>query len=204
MRALAFWKEVTVDRGDLLGRLIALLDQLHIRYCVVGGQAVNAYAEPLVSLDLALALAVGELERLLPRLEREFRVEPHAHSINVSLPDSDLRVQFQLDPRYAAFAGRSEPRDVLGERLPVARVEDVLLGKVLAAADPARRSSKRQKDLADIARLIGAFPDLRRQVPEAILRRLVRKEIYQPTGCQVVLISTKSEMKSSPCAAGAA
>jgi hypothetical protein len=34
------------------------------RYCVIGGQAVNAYAEPVVSLDLDLALAPGEIERL--------------------------------------------------------------------------------------------------------------------------------------------
>lgn len=52
MRALAFWKTVTVDRTDFLDRLIALLTDHGIRYCVVGGQAVNAYAEPVVSLDL--------------------------------------------------------------------------------------------------------------------------------------------------------
>jgi hypothetical protein len=35
-----------------------------------------------------------------------------------------------------------------------ARVEDVLQGKVWAVQDSSRRGSKRQKDLADIARIL--------------------------------------------------
>lgn len=62
---------------------------------------------------------------------------------------------------------------MLGVPLRVARVEDVLRGKVWAASDPTRRASKRQKDLADIARLIEAYPELRSAVPEELLQRLV-------------------------------
>ncbi len=64
-------------------------------------------------------------------------------------------------------------RDILGLRLPVARLEDVLQGKVWAAQDPARRPSKRQKDLADISRLLEAYPELRSRVPEDVLSRLI-------------------------------
>jgi hypothetical protein len=46
-------------------------------------------------------------------------------------------------------------------------------GTVWAASDPSRRASKRQKDLADIARLLEKHPELRTLVPEAILQRLV-------------------------------
>ncbi len=42
MEALAFWKAVTMDRTDFLERVIALLRENGIRFCVVGGQAVNA------------------------------------------------------------------------------------------------------------------------------------------------------------------
>jgi hypothetical protein len=56
--------------------------------------------------------------------------------------------------------------------MPVARVEDVFRGKTWAALDPTRRPSKRQKDLADIARLIESFPSLRDQTPPRILDRL--------------------------------
>jgi hypothetical protein len=62
---------------------------------------------------------------------------------------------------------------VLGIQLPVARLEDLLDGKVWAAMDPGHRPSKRQKDLADIARLLEAYPALRERVPAEILARLV-------------------------------
>jgi hypothetical protein len=68
---------------------------------------------------------------------------------------------------------RATERDVLGVRLPVAHIEDVLQGKVWAALDEARRPSKRQKGLADIARLLETHPHLRFRVPPEILVRLV-------------------------------
>jgi hypothetical protein len=55
----------------------------------------------------------------------------------------------------------------------VASLEDVLQGKIWASLDHERRGSKRQKDFADIARLIEAYPELRDRVPEEILSRLV-------------------------------
>jgi hypothetical protein len=93
--------------------------------------------------------------------------------VNVSLADSDLRVQIQTDPRYGPFIHRAESRDVLGLTMPVARAEDVLAGKVWAVQDEARRASKRQKDLADIARLLEKYPALRAGVPPDVLARLL-------------------------------
>ncbi len=173
MRAIAFWKTVTVDRTDFLDRLLALLTDHGIRFCVVGGQAVNAYVEPLVSLDLDLAIAVAQVQEAEALLLRTFAVERFPHSVNISDPGSDLRVQLQIDPRYGDFVERASVREVLGLRLPVAQLEDVLRGKVWAAADSARRASKRQKDLADIARLLEAYPHLRTHVPENLLAKLL-------------------------------
>jgi hypothetical protein len=173
MHRRAFWKIVTVDTSDLLDRLLTLLRDRHVRYCVIGGQGVNAYAEPVVSLDLDIVVAVDDLGSLTVALESLFRVERFEHSLNISAAGSDLRVQVQLDPRYAAFVDQAGERDVLGEQLPVARIEDVLQGKVWAAIDPSRRASKRQKDLADIARLLEVEPSLRARVPEELLHRLL-------------------------------
>ncbi|HEX9637357.1 MAG TPA: nucleotidyl transferase AbiEii/AbiGii toxin family protein [Acidobacteriota bacterium] len=173
MQAFDFWKTMVADKVDFLERLIALLRDHRIGFCVIGGQAVNAYVEPLVSLDLDLAIATGQIEKLGRLLGPPFRVERFSHSLNVALSGSDLRVQIQTDPRYASFPQRAETREVLGLSLPVARVEDVLLGKIWAASDTTRRASKRQKDLADLARLVEAFPHLRKQVPADLLARLV-------------------------------
>jgi hypothetical protein len=173
MRALTFWKTVVRDRADLLERLVALLEEHGIRYCVIGGQAVNAYVEPVVSLDLDLVIATDQLAEVETLLRGHFRFERFPHSLNISAPDSDLRAQVQTDPRYATFVERAEVRDVLGLRLPVAAVEDLLQGKVWAVTDETRRPSKRQKDLADIARLLEAYPELRERVPAEVLDRLM-------------------------------
>lgn len=173
MRALAFWKAVTMDQSNLLDQLIALFADRGIRYCVIGGQAVNAYAEPVVSLDLDLVVAGEQLGELDSLLEPPFRVERFPNSLNVSMPGSDLRVQVQTDPRYAEFLERAEVRSILGLELPVASPEDLLQGKIWAIQDPSRRPSKRLKDLADMARLLEAHPELRTNVPSEILERLL-------------------------------
>ncbi len=173
MRVQAFYRAVTVDEVRALDQIVGLLTQLNLWYCVIGGQGVNAYVEPLVSLDLDVVVAADDVDRLLAALPATWRVERFTHSINVSVVGSDLRVQLQTDPRYQPFASRARVRDVLGTPMRVAAVEDVLAGKVWAAADAGRRSSKRQKDLADIARLIEAFPELRARVPAAILNQLL-------------------------------
>src|SRR5690606_27082135 len=150
------WRTVTVDTSDVLGRVFDLFDRLGTRFCVIGGVAVNAYVEPVVTLDLDLVIASADV----PDVERHlggFRVERFPHSVNVSADGSDLRIQIQTDPRYQAFVDRARPLDVLGLTLPVASVDDVLQGKLWAVQDPDRRASKRQKDLADIARLIERY-----------------------------------------------
>lgn len=173
MRAEAFWRAVVADQSDFLSRVIELLASQEIHYCVVGGQGVNAYAEPVVSLDLDLVIAVDQLARAEELLVQVFRVQRFPHSLNISAAGSDLRVQIQTDPRYEAFLSGARVLDILGFRLPVASVENVLQGKIWAVLDPERRPSKRQKDLADIARLLEVYPRLRRRVPDEILARLV-------------------------------
>ena len=173
MRAISFLRAVTVDDVNLLERLLALLREHTVSFCVVGGQAVNAYVDPLVSLDLDIVVGAPDLPRVLALLEPLFQLQRFPHSVNLSAPGSDLRVQFQTDSRYAAFVDRATEQDVLGIRMPVAAVDDVLQGKVWAAQDESRRPSKRQKDFADIARLIEAYPQLRARVPADVLARLV-------------------------------
>ncbi|MBI2189447.1 MAG: hypothetical protein HYU37_20310 [Acidobacteria bacterium] len=173
MQLRAFWRAVTVDRSDFLDQFLALLRARGVRFCVIGGQAVNAYVDPVVSLDLDLVVTLSDLAQLEPALTDRFTLERFPDGLNVSLAGSDLRVQIQTDPRYEEFLAHAQLRDILGVQLPVARVEDVLRGKIWAASDPSRRGSKRQKDLADIARLLEAYPRLGPLVPDEIRRRLL-------------------------------
>jgi hypothetical protein len=173
MKAFTYWKRVAVDREELLERFLDLLSTSGARYCLIGGLAVNAYAEPVVSLDLDVVVDPIQIDAVATALAQRYVVRYFGHTINVSGPDSDVRVQIQTDPRYFAFLPHATAREVLGIILPVARIEDVLQGKIWAALDSTRRGSKRQKDLADIARLLEAHPDLRDRVPAEILTRLV-------------------------------
>jgi hypothetical protein len=173
MRGLTFWRTVTVDRSNMLERFFELLEVEHVRFCLIGGQALNAYVDPVVSLDLDVVIASSQLAAVESLLRGQFEVEPFPHSLNVSERDSDLRVQIQTDPRYSAFLERSTVREVLGLRLPVAAIEDLLQGKVWAVQDVTRRGSKRQKDLADIARILEWHEHLRSAVPADVLARLI-------------------------------
>jgi len=172
MKSLTFWKTVTADTSDFLERILALLSENSIRYCVIGGQGVNAYADPLVSLDLDLVVAVDQLERVEQLLRGAFKVQQFPFSINAESPGSNLRVQIQTDPRYFEFVERAQPREVLGLTLPVAVIRDILRGKIWAATDPTRRRSKHLKDLADIARILEAEPALRSDVPPEVLSQV--------------------------------
>ena len=80
MQALTFWKTIAMDRSNLLESLISLLHEQGIRYCVIGGQAVNAYVEPLVSFDLAIAVALDQMEDVEALLASHFELKRYPHS----------------------------------------------------------------------------------------------------------------------------
>ena len=109
---------------------------------------------------------------LISELESRYKVERFINSVNISSIYSDLRIQLQTDPRYQDFIKRATIRQVLGYRLMVAAVRDVLKGKIWAAQDVSRRRSKRQKDLADIARLVENRPKLAKLIPEDLKEKL--------------------------------
>ena len=60
----------------------------------------------------------------------------------------------------AACVGRAELIEIDGLPLPILAPLDLLRAKLRAAADPARRRSKRLLDLADAQGLVEDHPDL--------------------------------------------
>lgn len=167
-----FMNTVANGKTDVLQLFLDAVSRIGADYCVVGGLAVNAYAEPVVSLDLDVVVAASDIEGVCAAVEKHFTIERFAHSINLSSSESDLRIQLQTDPRYQEFIHNATVRDILGYEMKVAKVEDVLQGKVWAYSDEQRRMSKRQKDLADIARLIETYPELGHKVPTEISNKL--------------------------------
>ena len=168
MTGKEFLKQVAHSKDDFLQSFLDLLTRQKASFCAIGGLAVNAYAEPLVSLDLDLVVVTENLEGLMPEFKKKFKIEDFANSINVSSKDSDLRIQIQTDERYQPFIKRAKKKNVLGYQIPVAAIEDVLQGKIWAAMDETRRPSKRQKDLADILRLVESKKELKDLLPRKL------------------------------------
>ncbi|MBS4029557.1 MAG: hypothetical protein KGZ58_13090 [Ignavibacteriales bacterium] len=173
MTAKTFFNSITNGKKDFLQEFIELLEKENISYCVIGGLAVNAYAEPLVSLDLDIVIASRVTDKILLLFPRDWKVKTEKHSINISVTDSDLQVQIQRDERYQEFMKRAERKNVLGYELFVASIEDVFQGKLWAYSDNERRQSKRQKDLADIMRLVEVDSTLKKNLPKEIQEKII-------------------------------
>jgi hypothetical protein len=142
---------------------------------VIGGLAVNAYAEPVVSLDLDVVIDMKDIDSVSKKVvEKGLKVERFENSVNLTSSKSDLRIQIKTDPRYQDFLSRALSKEVLGYKMNVASLEDVLQGKVWAYSDEKRRMSKRQKDLADIMRLLEADPSLEKIIPADIHKNFQR------------------------------
>ena len=152
---------------DILQQFLDLINKLHVAYCVIGGLAVNAYVDPVVSLDLDLVVLVDAIDKLRESAEKIFIIKEFQHSLNLTSSKSDLRIQIQTDLRYQPFISRATTRKVMGYEMKVAAIEDVLQGKIWAYSDEQRRQSKRQKDLADIFRLVEEYTYLKDLLPES-------------------------------------
>lgn len=167
-----FMNAVANGKSDVVQVFLNALAELGAQYCVIGGLGVNAYVEPVVSLDLDVVIATDDIERVCDAVEKKFNIERFPHSINLTSGQSDLRIQLQTDPRYQSFIRNASVREVLGYQMSVAALEDVLQGKIWAYCDEQRRMSKRQKDLADILRLVEAYPALEEKLPAPVREML--------------------------------
>ncbi len=158
--------------GDVM-RLIMVLEKLDLPWCMIGGLAVNHWAaEPMVTQDVDIVIALDQVEAAVKALEDAgFISKRFAWSINLT-GESKVSVQISTEEMYREFPSRSIPADIHGILMRVASLEDTLAGKLSAYADAQRRASKRQKDLADIARLLESHPSLQSRIPAEILARI--------------------------------
>jgi hypothetical protein len=172
MTGKKFMNAVANAQEDILQLFLDILRKTKASYCVVGGLAVNAYVEPVVSLDLDIVVDTNNIDKVCKgAAAKGLKVERFEHSVNLTSPKSDLRIQIQTDSRYQEYISRSSSKEILGYKINVACIEDVLQGKVWAYLDEQRRKSKRQKDLTDIMRLVEAYPLLESHLPAVILKK---------------------------------
>jgi hypothetical protein len=171
-----FLNSLAKGKADILQQLLGILTETGSDYCLIGGLAVNAYVEPVVSLDVDIVVAVDNVVIVTNAArEQKMKVEGFPRSVNLTGSESDLRIQVQTDPRYQSFIAGATVKEILGYRMKVASLENVLQGKVWAFMDDTRRRSKRQKDLADISRIIEAYPELTTKIPQKVKDQLQEK-----------------------------
>jgi len=158
--------------GDVI-LLVQTLEHHEFSWCVIGGVAVNHWAEePITTADVDLVIATGSLQPAVSALEEAgFTPERFEWSINLR-GQSKVSVRISTEPVYLSFPERAVPADLHGILMRVASLEDTLAGKLLARRDPQCRRSKRQKDWLDILRLVEAHPRLQSTLPADALARL--------------------------------
>jgi predicted nucleotidyltransferase len=151
---------------DKLGALIdtaRALESAGVRYALIGGLAVGIHANlPRATVDVDVAAhlekgrasAVEALERAGLKKTGEFE-----HSVNFRHVSGEP-VQLAFDVAFDAMIERAERMDVGGMNIMIVRKDDLIAMKKRAAADPARRKSKRLRDQADIELLLGDVPGI--------------------------------------------
>lgn len=168
-----FYDWQTSGGTDDVMRLVDVLERADVAWCAIGGVAVNHWADqPMVTQDVDLVVAADAVDRALSLLESAgFQSQRFEWSVNFK-GRSAVSIQLSTEDFYREYPGRSVPADVHGILMRVASLEDTLRGKIKAWAEPERRQSKRIKDLADIARLVEAHPELWEGLPGELLGQI--------------------------------
>jgi hypothetical protein len=159
-------------------RLIAeLLERERVPYALIGGVAVQLHTQdPRSTLDIDLAVpSYADVPRTA-LLDAGFEhTGRHDHSDNWRAPGPGplkqrTAIQFSAeDVGIAEAVEHARTIDLeIGVRLRVATVADLIVLKLAAAAEPMRRPSKRQHDLADVLALLEEHPEV--ETPELLAK----------------------------------
>lgn len=171
MRQFYDWQ--TAGGGGDVSLLVETLEHREIPWCMIGGLAVNHWAEePMATADVDVVIALERVDEAVTALsEAGFSAHRFDGSVNLK-SRSKISVQISTEDFYRDFPARSVAADIHGILMRVASREDTLRGKLKAYADTQRRPSKRQKDLLDIARMVEAHPALQDHLSADVLEKL--------------------------------
>ena len=151
-------------------RMVAqLLEREGVPYALIGGVAVQLHtAEPRSTLDIDLAVPMyADIPRRALIAAGFEHTGRHDHSDNWRAPGSaplQQRTAVQFSAEDEGIADAVAHASVVnlggGVQLRVATVADLIVLKLAAAVEPARRPSKRAHDMADVLALLEEHPEL--------------------------------------------
>lgn len=185
-----------MEQTDLLRYAVETLEQLSLRYAVVGSFASGAYGEPRFTqdIDIVFELPASQIARFCQHFpgpefylsEAAVREAVQHHSqFNVIHPSSGNKIDFILN-RQDAWGRSQIARRQAVELFPdrrsfLASPEDVILGKMVCYREGG--SEKHLRDITGILRIRGELVDRKyvadfaqqlglSEIWEAILKRL--------------------------------
>jgi hypothetical protein len=189
MTAKELYNLVSDNAGNDLADAIAILKR-ESKFCLIGGLAVNCYVDPVYTMDADFVAALKDISKLVDEFKKfRFNVIERRHSLSVVRPGSKVRIQITRDDRYFVFPSRAKNREVLGETLPVACIEDLIQGKTWAFSDPDRKFEKREKDRLDLIRLGMKYQKqlsiMPKEIQNLILAQLVQENPAEEEGIKL-------------------
>lgn len=129
MTAAEVFESVTNEGSKDFSALVRILNA-NQPWCLIGGLAVNCYVEPIYTVDADIVVMTDRLSQISKQLEQaEFQIQKFEHSIDAKGQQSQLRVQFTTDVRYQEFLSDKKEHEVLGQRVPVASLDNVIRGR---------------------------------------------------------------------------
>ena len=172
MTAAEVFESVTNGGSKDFSALVRILNA-NQPWCLIGGLAVNCYVETIYTIDADIVVMTGRLSQISEQLEQAgFQIQKFEHSINAKGRQSQLRIQFTTDVRYQEFLSDKKEHEVLGQRVSVASLDNVIRGEIWAWKEQTWRASKRKKDELDVLRIAETYPKLREKIPPKIVEQL--------------------------------
>lgn len=156
---------VALDPERTIPELVRVLAEHGVAYAIIGGVAAQIWRrDPRTTLDVDLAVTSYDGLPVAALAAAGFtRTGRFEHSENWRAPDGSP-VQFTDDPALSTAIATAVELPLGGATVRVISAVELVRAKLRAAADPARRASKRLQDRSDVAAVLESHPEVRDQL----------------------------------------
>jgi|GEM_PF-4885338 len=168
MNSIRGKRNLTDRRDDLLMIFLGATEEHSARFCVIGGQALNLYAKPVLTTGLDLVVEAGRWPKVREALEGRVTIVEHSDCVEIHGQGSGQRLRVWTDPRLQDFIPRARLRTIRGFKMCVAAPEDLLQSQVWIAQDESRPETERQRARGNMERLVRAMPELETLLPQDV------------------------------------
>ncbi len=84
MKTNEFFKKLTNSEFDIIKEIIGIIEKNKIDYCVIGGMAMNAYCDPLLTLDFDIVVEKDKLKGLRKILkDKGFKIKSYPFTYEI-------------------------------------------------------------------------------------------------------------------------